>query len=177
MRPTSEWLFVPGLPRRSPKTIPIWTLKTLGAHNSKLRPPIGMRYEAKLYLYLRAFNSVSHSTCTHHGQVDFRLLMVGSQIASLTPSPSFDHNLCCRCPNSSCEAILDIWTSRPFQWYKEHLNGRCFDPCNQALNFWKSWRTPSSHFWECEFHPHTCFKVGLWNSPPLEEKVNVLINT
>jgi len=41
--------------------------------------------------------------------------MVGNQIASLTPGPSFDHNLCCRCLNGSCEAIFDIYTSKPFQ--------------------------------------------------------------
>jgi hypothetical protein len=46
----------------------------------------------------------------------------------LTPGPSFAHNLGCRCPNGSCEAILDIYTSRPFHWYKEHPNARCFDP-------------------------------------------------
>ncbi len=61
------------------------------------------------------FNGVSHSPCTHRNQVDSPLLVVGSQIASLTPGPSFDHNLCCRCPNGSCKAILDIYTSRPFQ--------------------------------------------------------------
>jgi hypothetical protein len=43
------------------------------------------------------------------------LLVVGSQTASLTPDPSFAHILSCRCPNGSCEAILDIYTSRPFQ--------------------------------------------------------------
>jgi hypothetical protein len=64
-------------------------------------------------------NGVSHSTCTHRDQVDSRLLVVKSQIASLTPGLSFDHNLCCRYSNDSCEAILDIYTSRPFQWYKE----------------------------------------------------------
>jgi len=53
-------------------------------------------------------NSVLHFTCTHQNCVDCRLLMVGSQIASLTPDLSFDHNLCCRYPNGSCEAILDI---------------------------------------------------------------------
>jgi hypothetical protein len=106
-------------------------------------------------------NGVLHSTCTHRDRVDSRLLMVGSQIASLTLGPSFDHNLCCICPNGSCEAILDIYTSRPFQRYKEHFNEKCFDPWNQALSSWESRRTPSSHFWECEFHPHTCFKVGL----------------
>jgi hypothetical protein len=87
--------------------------------------------------------------------------MVGSQIASLTLGPSFDYNLCYKCLNGSCEAILDIYTSRPFQRYRKHFNARCFDPCNQALSFWESRRTSSSHFWESEFHPHTCFKVGL----------------
>jgi hypothetical protein len=100
-------------------------------------------------------NGVSHFTCTHRDRVDSWLLVVGSQTASLTLDPSFDHNLCCRCPNGSCEAILDIYTSRPFQWYKEHPNTRCFDPCNRALSFRESRRTQSSHFWECEFHLHT----------------------
>jgi hypothetical protein len=104
---------------------------------------------------------VLHSTCTHRGQVDSRLLMVGSQIASLILDPSFDHKLCYKCPNGSCEAIFDIYTSRPFQQYKEHLKARCFDPYNRVLKFRESRRTPSSHFWECESHPHTCFKVGL----------------
>ncbi len=106
-------------------------------------------------------NCVLHYTCTHRDQVDSQLLMVGSQIASLTPGPSFDHNLCYRCPNGSCEAMLDIYTSRPFQRYKEHIKARCFDPCNQALSFRESRRTPKSHFRECEWRPHTSLKVGL----------------
>jgi len=109
------------------------------------------------------FNSVLHSICAHRGRVDSQLFVVGSQTASLTPGPSFDHNLCCRCPNGSCEAIFDIYTSRPFQRYKDHLKARCFDLCNQALKLWKSQRTSSSHFWECESHLHTCPKVGLWH--------------
>ncbi len=58
--------------------------------------------------------AMSHSRCRRREKVDSRLLVVGSQIASLTPGPSFTHNLGCRCPNGSCEAILDIYTSRPF---------------------------------------------------------------
>jgi hypothetical protein len=54
------------------------------------------------------FNNVSHFTCMHRDRVDSRLLVVGSQIVSLPLGPYFDHNLCCRCPNGSCEAILDI---------------------------------------------------------------------
>ncbi len=73
-------------------------------------------------------NGMSHFTCTHRNQVDSQLLVVRSQTTSLTPGPSFDHNLCCRYPNGSYEAILDICTSRPFQRYKERLNVGCFDP-------------------------------------------------
>jgi hypothetical protein len=60
-------------------------------------------------------NAVSHSWSARRKQVDSRLLVAGSQNASLTPDPSFAHNLGCRCPNGSCKAILDIYTSRPFQ--------------------------------------------------------------
>ncbi len=107
------------------------------------------------------FNGVSHFTCTHRNQVDSWLLVVESQTASLIPDLFFDHNLCCRCPNGSCEAILDIYTSRPFQRYKECLHARCFDPCDHALNFRESRRTPKSHFRECEWRPHNSLKVGL----------------
>ncbi len=115
--PTSEWHFFPGLPRRSPETVMVWTPGTLATHNSLLKLPIGMRS-----------NGVEHSTCTHQGWVDSRLLVVGSQTANLTPDPSFVHNLCCKCSNDSCKAIFDIYASRPFQRYKEHLRARCFDP-------------------------------------------------
>jgi hypothetical protein len=105
-------------------------------------------------------NGVSHSTCTHRGWVDSRLLVVRSQIANLTSGLSFIHNLCCRCLNGSCKAILDIYTLKPFQRYKEHFKGRCFDPYNQTLNLWESRGTPKSPFQECECHPHTPSKWG-----------------
>jgi hypothetical protein len=103
-------------------------------------------------------NNVSHSTCTFRGRVNSRLLMIESQIVNLTSSLYFYHNLCCRCPNGSCEAI---YTSIGFQWYKKNLKARCFDPCNRTLKLWKSWKTPKSPFWECECHPHILPKVGL----------------
>jgi hypothetical protein len=109
-------------------------------------------------------DGVSHFTCTHQDRVDSWLLVIGSQTASLTPGLSFDHNLCCRCLNGSCEVIFDAYSSRTFQWYREHFKSKCFNPCNQALKFWESWRIPSSHFWKCESHPHTCPKVGLWQT-------------
>jgi len=83
-------------------------------------------------------NSVSHSICTHRDRVGSWLFVVESQTVSLTPGPSFIHNLCCRCPNGSCEAIFDIYASRPFQRYKEHLKAGCFDLCNRALKLRES---------------------------------------
>jgi hypothetical protein len=105
-------------------------------------------------------NSMSHSTCTHQGQVDSWLLMVESQIANLTPSLFYVHNLCYKYLNGSYEVIFNIYTSSPFQRYKEHLKARCFDPYNRTLSFWESWRTSKSPFWECECHPHTPSKWG-----------------
>ncbi len=103
---------------------------------------------------------MSHFTCTHRGQVNSWLLVVRSQIVNLTPGLSFIHNLCCKCPNGSCKAIFDIFVSRTFQRYKEHLRARCFDPYNWTLSFWESRRTPKSPFRECECHPHTPSKWG-----------------
>jgi hypothetical protein len=60
-------------------------------------------------------NDVSHSQFGGRKEVDSRLLVVGSQTASLTPGPSFAHNLGYRCPNGQCEAIFYIYASRPFQ--------------------------------------------------------------
>jgi len=92
-------------------------------------------------------NGVSHFTFTHWGWVDSLLLVVRSQTANLTLGHSFAHNWCCKCPNVSCDAIFYIYTSVPFQWYEEHIKARCFDPCNRALKFWESRRTPKPPFW------------------------------
>jgi hypothetical protein len=93
--------------------------------------------------------------------VDSRLLVVGSQTGSLIPGPSFAHNLGCRCPNDQCEAIFDIYASRPFQWHQEHLNARCFGPFCRALNIRESRRTASPQLWECWASPPHLAKVGL----------------
>jgi len=60
------------------------------------------------------FNAMSHSLRQHRKKVDSRLLVVGSQTGSMTPGPSFAHNLGCRCPNGQCEAILGMYASRAF---------------------------------------------------------------
>jgi hypothetical protein len=134
----------------------LWTLIT---PHPKLRSRRGLNQSCSSPQELS--NGVSHFTFTHQNWVNSWLLVVGSQIVSLTLGLSFDHNLCYKCPNGSCEAILDIHTSRPFQRYKKHFNARCADPCNRALSFWESRRTPKSHFRECEWRPHTSLKMGL----------------
>jgi len=93
-------------------------------------------------------NDVSHSKFWGREEVDSRLLVVGSQTGSLTLGPSFAHNLGCRSPNGQCEAIFDIYASRPFQWHQEHPNARCFGPCCRALNIQESRRTPNPHFFQ-----------------------------
>jgi hypothetical protein len=47
-----------------------------------------------------------------------------------------------------CEAIFDIYASRPFQWHQKHLNARCFGPCCRTLNIQESRRTPNPHFFQ-----------------------------
>jgi hypothetical protein len=84
-----------GLPR-------LWTLIILGSGLCCSSPQ-------------KLFNAPSHSIFRRQEEVYSRLLVVGSQTTSLTPGLSFAHNLGCICPNDQCEAILDIYTSRPFE--------------------------------------------------------------
>jgi hypothetical protein len=84
-------------------------------------------------IFWKLFNGMLHATCTRGIWGDSWLLVVRSQIANLIFGPSFGHNLCFKCPNGSCELILDIYVSRNFEWYKELLNPLSFDPCNHSL--------------------------------------------
>jgi hypothetical protein len=117
------------------------------------------------------FNGMSHATCTQGNQSDSRLLMVGSQIANLTPDLSFDHNLCFRCPNRSCEPISDIYVPRAFQWHVERLNPMNFDPYNHSLKIWEPIGTPTpkmgTHLGVWRFIPsHSLTLLGAWNVTP-----------
>jgi len=105
-------------------------------------------------------NAMSHSQFGGREEADSRLFMVGSQTANFL-GPSFAHNLGDRCPIGQCEAIFDIYTSRPFQWHQEHLNARCFGPWCRTLNIWESGRTPNPQLWKC------------WASPPHLAKVRL----
>jgi hypothetical protein len=120
---------------------------------SDLRSKQGLKQSCSSHRELS--NGVLHTTCTHGSRVDSSHFVVGSQIASLTHGLSFCHNFYCRCPNGSCEPILDIYTSITFQWYKEIFNARCFDLCNRSLKVWESTGTPipkmGAHLGVCVF--------------------------
>jgi hypothetical protein len=88
---------------------------------------------------------VCHKLPTRGNRVDSRLLVVGSQTTNLILSHSFDHNLCFRCPNGSCEPILNIYISIAFQLYKKLFKPIGFFPCNCALKIWESIWDSNSH--------------------------------
>jgi len=122
-------------------------------------------------------NDVSHSWFGLREEVDSRLLVVGSQTASLTPGPSFAHNLRDRCPNAQCEVIFDIYSSRPFQWHQEHPNVRCFGPCYGALNIRESRRTPNPQLFQVLGFTPTLGQVRVatlvfWQPKTLKDFVN-----
>jgi hypothetical protein len=153
--PGLPWDSHAGVPKSRQLGLPgLWGRRTSCA---KLRSQCSLKQSCSSCRKLS--NGMWHVVCSQVFWVDSRLLVVESQNwqtpGSSTPGPSFGHNLCFRCPNEQCEAILDIYTSRPFQWHQDHLNARRFDPCNRALSFRESRRSPTSHFWECGLHPHT----------------------
>jgi len=86
-----------------------------------------------------------------------RLLVVGSQTTNLTPNLSFGPNLCLKCPNESCEPVLDIYVPRDFQWYKKLFNSMGFDPCNHFLKVQESIKTPT---------PKVGTQLGVWGFIP-----------
>ncbi len=102
--------------------------------------------------YREFSNSISHTTYTQGNWDDSRLLMVESQIDN-----SFDHNLCFKCPNGSCEPILNIYVLRDFHWYKEVHNPMGFDPCDHFLKIWKFDETPT---------PKVGAHLGVWRFIP-----------
>jgi hypothetical protein len=112
-----------------------------------------------------------HATCTQGNRGDSWLLVVGSRIGNLTPGPSFGHNLCFKCPNGSCEPILDIYVPRHFQWYKKLFNPMGFDPCNHSLKIRESIETPTPkveiHLRVWRFIPsHSPTFPGTWDVTP-----------
>jgi hypothetical protein len=100
--------------RNCPRTIPVgvsglWSLITPD-FRVWLQQGLNQSYSPRQDLS----NAMWHSQFGGREEVDSWLLVVGSQIASLTPGPSFAHNLSCRCPNDQWETIFDIYASRTF---------------------------------------------------------------
>jgi hypothetical protein len=120
----SKWLFFPGVPKLS--RLGVSELWTPISPDCRVRSRRGLKQSCSPCRDL--FNAVLQSQIGCRKEVDSRLLVVGSQTVSLTPGPSFAHNLCLRCPNEQCKPILDIYVSRAFQWSKERDNPLRFDP-------------------------------------------------
>ncbi len=163
---TNSWDSRNGVLKWSPEIVPrglpeLWTAITPDCR-VRSRRGLNQSYSPRRDL----FNAMSHSQIGHREKVDSRLLVVRSQTTSLTPGPSFAHNLGCRCPNCQCEGIFDIYVSRPFQCHKEHPNARCFAPCCWALNIRESQRTPTPNFSKCWASPPDLAKVGVWHPMP-----------
>jgi hypothetical protein len=111
-------------------------------------------------------NDMWHTTCMHIIQGNSWFLVVESQMDTLTPNPSFDHNLCFKCSNGLGEPILNIYVSRTFQWYNELFNAMCFDPWNisfENLGFHKASNSQSGNpFGNVWVHSFTFMGVQMW---------------
>ncbi len=109
-----------------------------------------------------------HAACTQGNRANSRLLVVGSQIVTLTFDLSFEHNLCFRCPNGRCEPILNIHASIAFQWYKELFKAMGFGPYNRALkireSIWDSNSQQRSSLGNVRVHNLTFFGIpeSMW---------------
>ncbi len=138
-----------GVPKSFKLGLPqLWSPITL-RENLRLRCDLKQSCSSRREL----FKGMWHALCQQVNRVDSWLLVVGSQTGSLTPDPSFAHNLCFRCSNEQCKPILDIYTPRTFQWYKKFFQKRSFDPWNRLLKIRESIGTPTPKVelpWECE---------------------------
>jgi hypothetical protein len=103
-------------------------------------------------------NGMSHAIWTQWNWVDSWPLVVGNQIVNLSPGPSFDHNLCFKCPNGS----QSIYTSTFQGLFNDINNSSSHWALTIAIAFWRfgnplglhlpKWELP----WECEgSFPHT----------------------
>ncbi len=126
-----------------------------------------MRFKVKLYPCQEISKNMWHTSYTHVTHGDFWLLMVGSQIDTLTPDPSFSYNLCYNYSNGSCKPILNIQVLKYFQCYREIFNQINFDPSNCSLKIQKSIATLTPkvgvHLGMCGLIPsHFPALSGVW---------------
>jgi len=126
-----------------------------------LRADFGLRWSLKQNCSFRQeiSSDVLHATCTQWNQVDSWLLMVGNQTANLTLVPSFDRNLCFKCPNGQCEPISNIYVPRAFQLDKKFTIHWVLIPTIALWTFGSlsEFQLPMWELlWECEgLFPHT----------------------
>jgi hypothetical protein len=114
-RPTSKWFFLSRDTQMGVSKLPKSGLSQFGSPITLctyLWLTWGLKQSYSPHQEL--FNGIWHATCTQGNWVDSWLLVVGSKIVNLTPDLSFGHNLCFRCPNGSCEPILNIYVSIAF---------------------------------------------------------------
>ncbi len=160
--------FVLGLPSGSPEIPKVGILVTLRAHNFAWKPLIEMRSKQSCSPRWKFFNGISHATYTQRNQGNSQLLVVGSQINNLTHGVFFAHSLCFKCPNGSCEPILDIYIPWTFQWYKKLLNPMGFDLWNCSMKIQEFIETPTpkvgAHLGVWRFIPsHSPTLLGAWD--------------
>jgi hypothetical protein len=112
-------------------------------------------------------NGMLHAIYTQGNWGNSRLLVVGNQIANLTLNPSFDHNLCFKCPNGSCEPTLDIYVPKYFQWYKDSPIQWVL---TLAITLWKFGNPPRLQLpkWELTWECECSFSRTLLHSQPPE---------
>ncbi len=91
-----------GVPKSLKLGLPsLWSPITSRAN---LRSRCGLKQNYSFHWEL--FDGMSHALWRQVNRVDSWFFVVGNQIVSLTPGPSFGHNLCFTCPNEQCNPIL-----------------------------------------------------------------------
>ncbi len=161
MGTTSKWHKFPGLPKWSPEIVPAWLQELWTAITPDCR--VGSRRGLNQSCSPRRdlSNAMSHAWIGCREGIDSRLLVVGSQIVSLTPGPSFAHNLGCRCLNCQCDDIFDIYVSRLSNDTKNTPMRGVFP---LAVELW-TFRSPGGlqipNFSKCWASPPHLAKLGL----------------
>jgi hypothetical protein len=126
---------IPGTPETESRNCPDRTPETLNGHNFRLQSLIVMRFNQSCSPHRDLSNAMLHTQIGCWEEVNSRILVVGNQTDNLTPGPSSAHNLGCRCPNGQCEAIFNIYVSRPFHtWPKWGCDMFCYYKVKLNLN-------------------------------------------
>jgi hypothetical protein len=107
--------FIPGTPKEESWNCPGLDSRDFGSSSLSTQTSDWDEVWSKLVTLFKSFPTVCRTPSTRIGIgsiPDF--LWSGVKLSVWLPALSFNHNLCYRCPNGSCEAIFDIYISRPF---------------------------------------------------------------